>query len=193
MAKGDLAFVKLKSDVVEGDLMVGLGSVMSVEEGGKLMIHWFGRSQWLCSRSQQRWSWAATPFFKPLPHTQDTTEQLTDILPIIPTLTPSATLSKPRLTADCVRTIHALCVFRSLVHADDTRDAQGFGAESEGSEQESEQGSEQGSEQEEPSEDKSDSSEQEADSPEPEADTSEPEAPAQKKACRRSRRRRGQA
>ena len=138
MAKGDLAFVKLKSDVVEGDLMVGLGSVMSVEEGGKLMIHWFGRSQWLCPRSQQRWSWAATPFFKPLPHTQDTTEQLTDILPIIPTLTPSATLSKPRLTADCVRTIHALCVFRSLVHADDTRDAQGFGAESEGSEQKSE-------------------------------------------------------
>ena len=119
--KDQIVLVKLSPNVVEGKLMVGLGKVKMVTASKKIEIAWFARSQWACPEAKRRWEWATTPFFKALPHTFDTTEDLSDILPIIPTLTPSSAPARPRLECECVRTLERLCLHRGLVHSDATK------------------------------------------------------------------------
>lgn len=121
--KGDLVFVRLEAEVVEGALMVGFGKIKLLQEGAA-RISWFGRNQWTwCSGSARRWEWATTPHFKALPHTRESTEKLECILPITAQLTPSSqNPSKPRLTAECVRELVALCKHRKLIHAVSVRE-----------------------------------------------------------------------
>ena len=123
--KGQLVFVKLKPDVVEGALMVAVGRAKADAggEGGSdcVKMAWFTRNQWACSEGKRRWEWATTPFFKALPHTSDTKELMSDILPIAPELTSASEPNKPRLTSACVRMLLALCQHRELVHSDAVR------------------------------------------------------------------------
>mgnify|MGYP006076871807 CR=1 FL=1 len=123
--KGQLVFVKLDPEVVEGALMVALGRAKADAggEGGSdsVKMAWFTRNQWACSEGRRRWEWATTPFFKALPHTHDSMELMSDILPIAAELTSASEPNKPRLTSACVRMLLALCQHRELVHSDAVR------------------------------------------------------------------------